>query len=261
VTLPEVPLHVVDQGGGRPLLLVHGFPLDHSMWQGQIDELALECRVIAPDLRGFGRSPDAAGVVTMEQFADDLAGTLDRLGIRSPVVLCGLSMGGYIAWQFWRRHRVRLAALVLCDTRAGADTAEVARGRLATAERVLREGPGVLADTMLERLFAPATSAQRPELVEAVRRTILNTSAAGAAAALRGMAERLDMTDQLGQIDVPTQVVCGQYDVISPVVEMQALASRVAGSQFTVIPDAGHMSPLENPAAVNAAIRSLLRRL
>jgi 3-oxoadipate enol-lactonase len=261
VTLPDVQLHVADQGRGRPLLLVHGFPLDHSMWQGQIDALTHDCRVIAPDLRGFGRSPATAGIVTMERFADDLAATLDRLEIHTPVVLCGLSMGGYIAWQFWRRHRARLAALVLCDTRAGADAADVARGRLATAERVLREGPGVLADTMLERLFAPATLAHRPELVEAARRMILNTSAAGAAAALRGMAERLDWTDQLGQIDVPTHVVCGQNDVISPSAEMQALASRIAGSQFTLIPDAGHMSPLENPAAVNAAIRSLLRRL
>ena len=258
VTVNEVQLHVLDQGHGTPLLLVHGFPLDHTMWQWQIDDLAKDYRVIAPDLRGFGRSPAASGEVAMEQFADDLAVLLDVLGVTEPVVFCGLSLGGYIAWQFWRRHRARLAALILCDTRALADPPEVAQGRLATAERVLAEGVSLLPETMLQRLFAPVTFTQQPELIAATRRVMLKTPAAGAAAALRGMARRPDFTSQLGEINVPTLVVCGERDAIVTVSEMRVIAACIAGAQFVEIPDAGHLAPLEKPASVNAAIRAFL---
>ena len=258
VTVNEVPLNVLDQGHGTPLLLVHGFPVDHTMWQRQMDDLAQEYRVIAPDLRGFGRSPATSGEVLMEQFADDLAVLLDVLGVAEPVVFCGLSMGGYIAWQFWRRHRARLAALVLCDTRALADPPEVAQGRLATAARVLAEGVSLLPETMLQRLFAPVTFDEQPELIAVTRRVMLNTPAAGAAAALRGMAQRPNFTSQLGAIDVPTLALCGEQDAIATVSEMRALAAGIAGAQFLEIPHAGHMAPLENPAPVNAAIRVLL---
>jgi pimeloyl-ACP methyl ester carboxylesterase len=114
----EIEIHYLDRGSGPPLLMVHGFPFDHSMWRSQVKSMASRCRVIAPDLRGFGRSPAVGEQVTMEQFADDLAGLLDQIGISEPVVYCGLSMGGYIGFQFWRKYRARLRGLVLCDTRA-----------------------------------------------------------------------------------------------------------------------------------------------
>jgi 3-oxoadipate enol-lactonase len=258
LTIGRGPLSVVDQGRGRPVLLVHGFPLDHTMWQGQIDDLSRDYHVLAPDLLGFGRSPPTAGVVSMSQLADDLAALLDALGIRERIVFCGLSMGGYIAWPFWQRHRSRLDALILCDTRAVSDSPEVARGRLATAERVLAEGVDLLADTMLGRLFAPVTFAERPGIIDATRQVMLRTPPVEAAAALRGMAERPDFTGSLGDIDVPTLVVCGEHDAIATVAEMRLIAARIGGARFVEIPEAGHMAPLENPAPVNAALRSFL---
>lgn len=248
----------MDQGSGPPLLLVHGFPLDHTMWVGQIDELADKHRVIAPDLRGFGSSTVTAGTVTMEQMADDLACLLDALEIRDPVTFCGLSMGGYVAWQFFRRHRAKLARLILCDTRAQADTDQAAALRRETAERVLAEGPGFVADAMIDKLFAPTTHSDHPGRIQATRDTILSTAPDGIAAAARGMAQRPDMTRLLPEIDVPTLVLCGRHDAISTVDEMRQIAAAIPAARFVEISAAGHMAPLENPAEVNQAIRLFL---
>ena len=269
-------LRYIDRGHGPPVLFVHGFPLDHTMWDSQLDAISQQCRVIAPDLRGFGRSLlRSAGVppasteareppvlpFAMQQFADDLAALLDALGIYEPVVYCGLSMGGYIAFQFWRKHAARLRGLVLCDTRSTADTPEAAAGRRVMADRVLKEGPAFVAETMLPRLFCEATRQQRPELVEGLRRVVMANSPRGIAAAALGMAERPDMTASLGDIRCPTLVVVGQDDAISPPAEMRGLAQKIPAAEFVEIPAAGHMSPLENPAAVTAAIVEFLATL
>ncbi len=248
----------MDQGTGPTLLLVHGFPLDHTMWVGQIEELAETHRVIAPDLRGFGASTVTAGTVTMEQMADDLACLLDALEMRDPVTFCGLSMGGYIAWQFFQRHRAKVARLILCDTRAEADTDQAAAIRRETAERVVAEGPGFVADAMIDKLFAPSTHSEHPERIQATRDTILNTVPDGIAAAARGMAQRSDATKMLPEIDVPTLVVCGRHDAISTVDEMRQIADAIPAARFVEISAAGHMAPLENPDEVNRAIRSFL---
>ena len=274
-------LWCVDRGQGLPVLFVHGFPFDHTMWAGQIDVISSQCRAIAPDLRGFGRSrkgdranlceapsgpfrqtgPVPFSAATMDQFADDLAAMLDALGIDEPVVYCGLSMGGYIAFQFWRKYADRLRGLILCDTRAVADAPEAADARRVMADRVLAEGPGPLVEQMLPRLFAEATRQKRPEMVEALRRVMMANSPEGIAAAARGMAVRPDMTAALGQIRCPTLVVVGQEDAISPSAEMHGIAEAIAGAKFVEIPAASHMSPLENPAAVNAAILDFLATL
>jgi 3-oxoadipate enol-lactonase len=258
VQVGAVRFNVVEQGQGMPLVLVHGYPLDHSMWRGQLDGLADICRVIAPDLRGFGASDVTPGTLTMEQMADDIAGLLDALKIKDPVVFCGLSMGGYVAWQFAQKHRSRLARLILCDTKAVADTAEAAAGRRKTAERVLAEGPGIAADTLLPKLFAPTTFKQQPQIVEETRQVILRTNPEGIAAALRGMAERPDVTSRLSKIDVPALLLCGQHDSISPPDEMRQIAARLPNARFVEIKDASHMAPLEQPEKVNAAIRKFL---
>lgn len=251
----------IDRGEGPPLLLVHGFPLDHSMWTAQIDRFSGRCRVLAPDLPGFGRSPAVADKVGMEQFADILAGLLDAVQVAEPVVLCGLSMGGYIAFQFWRRHRSRLRGLVLCDTRATADSPEAARARLAAAEQVLREGPAALAESMLGKLFSETTRRQRPELVEATRAVILGSDRRGLAAAARGMAERPRMTGELPEIDCPTLLVVGEQDAISSPVEMYRLAQVMPRATFVTIRAAAHLAPLEDPAEVNAALGAFLATL
>jgi pimeloyl-ACP methyl ester carboxylesterase len=251
-------LHVEQRGSGRPLLLVHGFPLDHGMWQGQIDALADLCRVIAPDLRGFGRSSPAGEVLAMQDLADDLAALLDVMAIDEPIVFCGLSMGGYVAWPFVQRHGGRLAGLVLCDTRAAADSAEAAQGRRAMAQRVLREGPGFVAEAMLPKLFAESTRRDNPALVEATRLVILATAPATIAAAQRGMAERIDATPMLPDIAVPTLLVCGVDDAITPLAEMRGVAQAIAGAELVEVAAAGHMAPLESPDKVNSALRRFL---
>ncbi len=255
VAVHESELHYVEAGQGTPLLLVHGFPLDHTMWQGQIDGLADRYRVIAPDLRGFGKSGVTPGLVTMQRMADDLAELLDGMQLHEPVVFCGLSMGGYVAWQFAVRHRERLAKLIVCDTRAVADNAETAAGRNSLADRVRKEGPAFVADTMLPKLFAPATIAANAPCVEVTRQVILRTNPHGIAAASRGMAQRPDVTGRLGELNVPTLVLCGEHDAISTVAEMREIAQKLPQASFVEIKDAGHMAPLEQPAATNAAIR------
>ena len=253
-----IALNVVVAGSGPPLVLVHGFPLDHGMWQAQIEALADECQVIAPDLRGFGASDVTPGTVTMQQMADDLAALLDVLAVGQPVTLAGLSMGGYVAWQFALRHRFRLARLILCDTRAQADTPEAAAGRLALADRVVAEGAAVVAETLIPRLFAPSTYTQQPALVAATREVILRTNPQGIAAALRGMAQRPDVRPLLPQIDVPALLLGGEEDAISPPEEMQQIAQALPRGTWVPIPQAGHMAPCEQPRQVNQAIRRFL---
>ena len=197
----------------------------------------------------------------MDQYADDLAGLLDGLAIREPVVLCGLSMGGYIAFQFWRRYAARLRGLILCDTRAAADTPEAAAARHGMAERVLREGPAPLVESMLPRLFAETTRQRQPQVVEQLRQVMMAGDPRGMAAAARGMAERPDMTPMLGEIRCPTLVLVGQNDVISTPAEMRGIAEAIPGAKFVEIPAAGHLAPLENAAEVNAAIAKFLAGL
>lgn len=256
-----IELALVDRGSGTPVVLLHGFPLDHTMWDAQIDAVSQQYRVIAPDLRGFGRSGVTDGVVTMEQLADDLDGLLQALGVRQPIVLCGLSMGGYVAFAFRRKYAARLRGLVLCDTRAAADTPEVAAGRLEMADRVLREGPAPLVETMTPKLFAEAVARDRPEVVESLRRVMMSTDAKGIAAAARGMAQRPDVTGTLGQITCPTLVIVGELDAISTPQQMSAIAEAIPAARLVRIPDCGHMSTLEQPAEVNAAILEFLGQL
>lgn len=258
VAIRGVEWNVFDEGAGQPIVLVHGFPLDHTMWSGQLKAFSSDKRVIAPDLRGFGASPAADEMLSMEQFAEELAELLDVLKVGEPVVLCGLSMGGYIALAFVRKYADRLKALVLCDTRAAADSAEAAANRLKMAEQTLAEGAEVAAKAMLPRLFGKRTTAERPELIESVRRVMLATSPAAIAAAQRGMASRPDMTGYLPQIGAPTLVIVGEEDAISPVAEMRQIAQSIPGAQFAIVPEAGHMAPLENPAAFNAALEKFL---
>ncbi len=259
IAIDQFELATVDQGEGAPVVFVHGFPLDHTMWDAQIGALSSGYRVLAPDLRGFGQSSMADGTVTMEDFADDLAALLDAVKVGEPVVLCGLSMGGYIALEFWRRHSAKLRALVLCDTRSAADTPEAAAGRLATADRVLREGPAFLAETMIPKLFAARSRDPEREYVAATRHVILSTNPRGIAAAARGMSQRRDFAPQLAQIALPTLVIAGQEDAISTPEEMRGMAAKVPGARFVEIGSAGHMTPLEAPDEVTATLTNFLQ--
>ncbi|WP_437225798.1 alpha/beta fold hydrolase [Planctomicrobium sp. SH661] len=257
--LTDIELHVFDEGTGDPIIFVHGFPLDHTMWQAQLEEFSSTHRVIAPDLRGFGQSEDSAGTVTMEKFSDDLAEMLELIEVKEPVTLCGLSMGGYIAWQFWKRHPQKLARLILCDTRALPDTPGAKKDRLDGSEKVLDQGPGFLAEGMPQKLYAPQTHIDQPELIEATKRTIMSNSPAGISAAMRGMAVRPDVTSWLPEIQVPTLVIVGEHDAISTAEEMTAIADKIPNSTLAIIPGAGHMAPQERPELVNEAIHAFLK--
>jgi pimeloyl-ACP methyl ester carboxylesterase len=263
-TLSSIELAYVDRGAGTPVLLIHGFPLDHTMWDAQVHALSQQCRVIAPDLRGFGESTltagDAEHGVSMEQYADNLAELLDAITIREPVVIAGFSMGGYIAWQFVRKYPDRVRALAQCDTRAAADTEEARAGRLKMAEHVHEWGTARVAEIMGPKLFAPATFEKKPHLVAAVRHVVENTSSSAIAAAQRGMAQRPDMTSFLPTIRVPTLAICGAGDAISPPSEMQSIAAALPNATYVEIPDAGHMTTMENPEAVNLALLTLLEK-
>ncbi len=272
IQIDDMELSVWQDGQGPPLLFVHGFPLDHTMWNQQIEEFSKDYHVIAPDLRGFGASGLGSEPVSMARLADDLAVMLSELQVTRPVVFCGLSMGGYIAWQFWARHSDRLDKLILCDTRAAADSATAAQGRRETAMRILSEGAGELIEGMLPKLFANATDSAPatdntnatdnsvPKLVQATRRVMESTSPRTVAAALLAMAARPNIEPRLAEISVSTLLLCGEHDLITPVDEMQQVAAAMPHAQFEEISGAGHMAPMEQPAAVNRAIREFLER-
>ena len=259
INVGDIELSVRQDGQGPPLLFVHGFPLDHTMWNKQIEEFSKDYRVIAPDLRGFGASALGAGPASMARLADDLAAMLGELQVTRPVVFCGLSMGGYVGWQFWDRHSDRLDKLILCDTRAAADSAETAHGRRETAARTLREGTaGELIDTTLPKLFAKSTNTTEPVLIDSTRRVMESTKVQTIAATLEAMAERPDFEPRLAEITVSTLLICGEHDMITPVEEMRQVAAAIPDAQFEEILGAGHMAPMEQPAAVNRAIHEFL---
>lgn len=262
----RVTLAVDDQGSGRLVLLVHGFPLDRQMWSHQVATIVEQGhRAIAVDLRGYGESTlaphDGNDGVDMHRYADDLAELLLAMRIDEPVVLAGFSMGGYIAWEFARRHAKRLAALILCDTRAGADSKEAADNRLKMAELVDKWGTRHVADMMIPKLFAPSSQAEQSKVVDAVREVIESTPTAAIAAAQRGMARRQDFSERLEEFALPALLIAGEHDAISPPAEMRNVAERLPNGQFVQISEAGHMAPVENPAAVSSAITQFLAEL
>ena len=244
-------------GTGPAVLLLHAFPLGLFMWDEQARALRGHRLVVRFDARGFGGTPSDDSLLTMERIADDAAALLDHLGI-SKAVVAGCSMGGYAAFAFVRRHADRLKGLVLQDTRAGADNEEGRKGRAALAERVRREGAVAAADAFLPKLLGETTNEERPELRAALRERILATPAAGIANALLGLGARADSEATLREIRVPTLVLCGAEDTITPVAEAEKLRQGIAGSRLEVIPRAGHLANLEQPAACNEVLNAFL---
>lgn len=258
----EIRVHWREGGRGEAVLFVHGFPFNGGQWEAQIERLPQRWRFLAPDLRGFGETERGGGEgpLGMDLLADDLAAFLDSQEIERAVV-CGLSMGGYIAFALWRWHRARVRALVLCDTRAGADTAEAKEKRRAMAERVRREGVGALAEAQLPLLLSAETRRERPEVVERVREMIESTPQETILRALVGLAERPDSTDLLPTITVPTLVVGGAEDVMTPPDELEALARSIPGAHLQLIEGAGHLPNLENPVAFDRVLVHFLEAI
>jgi pimeloyl-ACP methyl ester carboxylesterase len=258
ITINDITLAYEALGSGQPVVLLHGYPLDHRMWASQIEALGEHCHVIAPDLRGFGQSSlvegDAEHGVSMAQYATDVATLLDGLGVTEPIILCGFSMGGYIMWQFLRQFPDRVKAFVPCDTRAIADSLEARTGRLKTATEVGAKGVEPIIEAMLPKLICEQTRKSQPEVVAELTAIMRSCQPAAIAAALRGMADRPDVSAELAKFTQPALVIVGADDAISSADEMHGLAKKLPNAKFVEIPNAGHMTTMENPTAVNAAV-------
>ncbi|WP_377269348.1 alpha/beta fold hydrolase [Peterkaempfera sp. SMS 1(5)a] len=258
-------LPVLNSGTGTPLVLLHAFPLSARMWQRQLAELpgrdGTEARVLAPDLRGFGAASQGDDEPSLDLLADDVALLLDRTGIERAVV-GGLSMGGYVAMAFARRHADRLAGLLLADTKATPDTEQARANRERIARAVLaRDSVQLLLDEQLPHpQLGAATARERPEVVRQVRELTAQASPAAVAWAQRAMAARGDSLEVLAGVAVPALVVVGEEDAITSVADARAMADVLPDAELRTVPRAGHLTALEDPAAFNTAVRSLLAR-
>ena len=253
-----MPLQSTEQGRGTPIVLLHAFPLSGAMWERDAARFAGAGRVITPDLPGFGRCPrqPRPSISAMAQAVADL---LDRLSLQEPVVLAGLSMGGYIAFEFIRQFPTRVKALGLFSTKAAADSPEQREGRFKLIERLRTEGLGVLLQATLPKLIGRTTAASRPSVMAEVERLILAADLDGVIDAVRAMAERADSRPLLAAIACPTLIVAGSEDQLIPHEESRLMAEAIRGAQLTIIPQAGHLANLEQPEPFQAAVGAWLR--
>lgn len=246
-----------EAGTGEALVMLHGFPFDSRLWEPQLRTLPPGWRGIAPDLRGFGGSELGNASLSMEQLARDVLALLDRLEVGAAVI-AGLSMGGYCAFALHRLDPGRVRALVLCDTRAEPDGDDARRQRAAQAAAVRERGVDDVVRGMLGRLLTPRTIAERPALARALEEMMRSTPPATFVAALQGLAARPDARPQLGGIRVPTLVLGGDQDQITPPDVLRSLAESIPGARLRLLPLAGHVSNLEAEAAFNAAMHEFL---
>jgi 3-oxoadipate enol-lactonase len=233
------------QGTSPNLVLLHPFPLNHHFWDELLPALSGSYRLITPDLRGHGESELGDGPATMEKHAHDLDRLCQAEGV-AKAIFVGVSIGGYVLFEFWRRHSGRVAGLVLSNTRAAGETAESRTNRLNIADQVQREGTSVFIDDMLRKLLGATTRSQRPEVVAAARKMMQGMSPEDIAGVQRGMADRPDSIATLSTIDVPALVIAGAEDNI-PLSEAELMCDRIRGSTLHVIPKAGHYAALEQP--------------
>jgi pimeloyl-ACP methyl ester carboxylesterase len=261
IVTADFAMSYIEEGSGRPLLLIHGFPLSKAIWEPQFDGLAGAARLLAPDLRGHGNSEATPGPYSMDMLADDCLVLLDSLGVKQPAVVCGLSMGGYAALAFARKYPSRLAGLILAATRAGADSAEGKTNREKMATRVREEGIQSVVLSMLPKMLAPKTYETNPALVERVKDIMEETSPQGMIAALLGMRDRPDATHSLERIEVPVLILHGADDQLIPVAEAESMHSAIKGSRLKVLPEAGHLLNMEQPELFNQAVRNFLAGL
>ena len=245
------------EGGGPPVILLHPFPTNREFWRQVAEMLAARYRLILPDLRGHGDSHPGEGPALMEKHAADLARLCQAADVRHAVFI-GVSIGGYILFEFWRTYRERVAGLVLCDTRATADTPEARAARLKSAEDVMKEGAAPFVENMLPKLLGESTRRNRPDLVARGRAMMMRMTPAGINAVQRGMAARPDSVPTLKTIDVPTLILVGEEDTLTSSAEAELMRREIPRSQLDVVPYAGHFAPFEQPEAVGRMVRSFL---
>jgi pimeloyl-ACP methyl ester carboxylesterase len=247
------------QGDGMPVLFIHGFPLDRTVWRHAMAPLTGRRR-IAPDLRGLGLSDAPDGGYSMKRYAEDMIAVLDALGEERAVV-CGLSMGGYIAFELLRHHPKRISALILVNSRAEPDGPAARDGRDEMIRLVQDEGTDALADLLMPKLLAPESVSAMPEVAERVHQMIEHAPAAGVVGALRAMKDRVDSTAILDTIGVPTLVVAGREDQLIPVDHARSMSRLIPNAHFTLIAGAGHLAPMEQPVPTSRVIAEFLDAL
>ncbi|MGA8491361.1 MAG: alpha/beta fold hydrolase [Terriglobales bacterium] len=244
-------------GSGPPVVLLHPFPANHDVWKPAAQALITRYRLILPDLRGHGESGVGDGPATMEKHAADLARVLDHEEVRRATIV-GVSIGGYVLFEFWRKYRERVNGLVLCNTKAQADTPEARSVRLQAATYVMERGTELFFQSMIPKLLGKTTRTARPDLVEGALRMMRTMSPEDVAMVQRGMAVRQDSVETLKTINVPTLLVTGDEDVVTGLAEAELMRQNLSGSQIKVIAKAGHYSPWEQPEEVGKLLRQFL---
>lgn len=258
IKIGGVGIRYADKGQGPAVLFLHAYGLSLGMWDSQ-EALAPPYRIVRFDARGFGGSEVGDAVLTMARIADDAAVLIDRLRL-GPVILVGCSMGGYAALSFAQKHAPLLRGLVLVDTRAAADTHEARKSRGDLAARVMKEGASAALDFFLPRVFGETTKNTRADVVARLRDMMLASSPQGLSDGLHGLATRQDATPLLREISVPTLVICGEEDEITPRAEAEILQRGIKGAELAMIPGAGHLPSMETPEAFNSVLLGFLRR-
>jgi pimeloyl-ACP methyl ester carboxylesterase len=258
--VPGRDIAFTESGKGIQVVFLHGYPFDKSMWSEQIDAIAAAgFRAIAPDLRGLGETKSSSEVATMDDMARDAAALLDELRVEQAVV-CGLSMGGYVAFEFMHLFPTRVRGLVLAGTRAPADNEQEKAGREQQVQTMLRAGMVPISIATLPKLLAQRTLAEKPHVVKRVRAIITSSDPKGAAAAQRGMAARRDYSKDLSNINVPTLIMVGREDSIRPVPDAEFMHRGIHNSHLEIIEDAAHMTNLEQPEIFNQALLRFLKQ-
>ncbi|HQR32494.1 MAG TPA: alpha/beta fold hydrolase [Blastocatellia bacterium] len=256
----DIELAYRAEGSGQPIVFLHAFPLNQTMWDEQVAEFSSTHRVIALDWRGFGETELGSEQSSLNGFADDLASLLDHLKIKTATI-CGLSMGGYAAFAFYRKYSDRVAAMILCDTRASADTEEGKQARHEMAELARQQGTSPIIEAMIPRLLGETSLRTRPQTIERVKKMIKAAQPEGIAQALLGMALRDDSTTLLSKITCPTLIIVGSEDKLTPPSDAEKMHLAIAGSHLRIINNAGHLANLEEPTAFNQAMHEFLNQL
>lgn len=252
-TINDITLAYSDTGSGLPIVFLHAFPLNRTMWAQQEAALSPQFRVVTIDLRGHGESDAPLWHYSLDQAADDVRALLDHLSI-TQALFVGLSMGGYILLAFYRRYADRVKGMVLADTRAQADTPEGKAGRFQMAQIAYKQGPSAIADIMIPKLLSSATIQTRPEIAQRVRTMIEGNQMSGIVGDLMAMAERRDSVPLLKQIACPTQIIVGELDQATPPADAKLMAEQIPHARLAVIPNAAHLANLEQPDAFTRLI-------
>lgn len=258
----ESDLAIFTEGNAnnKPIVFIHGFPYDHTMWDKQVDELKLNHFCLTYDIRGLGQSPIGDGQYTIESFVDDLETIVSEQKLAKPI-LCGLSMGGYIALRAVERNEDKYSGLILCDTRSGSDTDEGKIKRAENIKKINTLGVKQFVNDFVPLCFSVKSITDANDEYTRVLNKSLSSNAIGVKGCLLAMAGRTDTTSYLSKIKIPTLFLCGEDDRLTPPDVMELMAEQIPGSQFEIVPDAGHMSPIENAPFINNKIKKFLARI